>query len=69
MNATSIEVPKFHPDQVVRFMGGQGLVRSYKFEFGNWTYLVEMAMGLEPDFGRVGPETMVLLDEADLCAA
>jgi hypothetical protein len=29
MNVASIEVPKFHPAQVVRFTGGQGLVRSY----------------------------------------
>jgi hypothetical protein len=28
-----------------------------------------MALGLEPDFGRVGAETMVLLNEADLRAA
>lgn len=69
MNLVSVEVPRFYPTQIVRFAGGQGIVRSYKSEFGNRTYLVQMAMGPKPSFGRVGPETMVFLDEADLCAA
>jgi hypothetical protein len=47
-------------------MGGEGIVRSYRAEFGNWSYLVEMALGPKPVFGRVGAETMVLLSETDL---
>lgn len=69
MTATLIKEPEFRPMQTVRFLGGEGIVRSYKAEFGSWTYLIEMVLGLEPDFGRVGAETMVVLTEADLCAA
>ncbi len=69
MTAICMRVPKFRHTQWVSFVGGKGIVRSYKSESGSWTYLVEMALGLEPDFGRVGAETMVLLNEADLCAA
>lgn len=69
MTATLIKRPEFHPTQTVHFVGGEGIVRSYKAEFGSWTYLIEMALGLEPAFGRVGAETMVVLTEADLCAA
>lgn len=69
MTATFIKVPSFRQDQRVSFVGGEGIVRSYRPEAGTWTYLVEMALGLEPDFGRVGAETMVLLNEADLRAA
>ncbi|MBD1834453.1 MULTISPECIES: hypothetical protein [Cyanophyceae] len=69
MTATFIKVPSFRQAQQVSFVGGEGIVRSYRPEAGTWTYLVEMALGLEPDFGRVGAETMVLLNEADLRAA
>lgn len=69
MTATIIKVPGFRRAQQVSFVGGEGIVRSYKAEFGSWTYLVEMALGQEPDFGRVGAETMVFLNEADLRAA
>jgi hypothetical protein len=66
MTATFIKLPKFRNTQWVSFVGGEGIVRSYKPESGTWTYLIEMALGLEPDFGRVGAETMILLTEADL---
>lgn len=69
MTAICMRVPKFRHTQRVSFVGGEGIVRSYKSESGSWTYLVEMALGLEPNFGRVGAETMVLLNEADLYAA
>ncbi|HEY9641542.1 MAG TPA: hypothetical protein V6C57_13725 [Coleofasciculaceae cyanobacterium] len=61
--------PLFRPMQWVSFVGGEGIVRSYKPNDGTWDYLVEMPLGMEPVFGRVGAETMVLLNEADLCAA
>ncbi|MBW4452102.1 MAG: hypothetical protein KME55_05155 [Nostoc indistinguendum CM1-VF10] len=66
MTATFIKVPKFRATQWVSFIGGEGIVRSYTPESGTWTYLIEMALGLEPDFGRVGAETMILLTEEDL---
>lgn len=66
MGATFIRVPKFRNTQWVSFVGGEGIVRSYKPECGTWTYLIEMALGPKPDVGRVGAETMILLTEADL---
>lgn len=69
MTATLMKVHSFRNTQRVRFIGGEGVVRSFKYEFGTWTYLVQMALGPEPDFGRVGAETMVFLNEADLRAA
>jgi hypothetical protein len=68
MTAVLLRMPKFHRLQKVSFAGGEGIVRSSKFEFGSWVYLVEMALGVEPVFGRVGAETMVLLEEVDLRA-
>jgi hypothetical protein len=55
--------------QRVKFLGGEGIVRHVKFEDRHWTYLVEMPLGREPEFGRVGAETMVLLSETELRAA
>jgi hypothetical protein len=65
----STDKPSFYPSQQVSFMGGEGVVRSRHFDLGTWTYLVEMTLGPKPNFGRVGAETMVILLEADLCAA
>jgi hypothetical protein len=60
--------PKFRSGHLVRFAGGEGVVRGANWELGRWTYVVEMALGIEPEFGRIGPEAMILLDEADLYA-
>ncbi len=60
---------QYPPNQKVRFIGGEGIVRSSSFEGGNWRYLVEMPQGKEPTFGRAGAETMVLLNEKELRAA
>ncbi|MBD1867051.1 hypothetical protein H6F95_06985 [Cyanobacteria bacterium FACHB-471] len=57
MTATLIRRPMFRPMQRVSFVGGEGIVRSYKPNAGTWAYLVEMPLGLNPDFGRVGAET------------
>ena len=65
----AIETPNFHQAQQVSFVGGEGIVQSYKPEEGTWTYLIEMPLGLEPDCGRVGAETMVFLKEEDLWVA
>ena len=66
MPATIGSIPKFCKNQSVWFVGGDGIIRRCMLESGFWTYLVEMPLGTEPGFGRVGAETMVLLDEADL---
>jgi len=57
---------QFLPSQRVSFYGGEGIVRNFKYESGSWIYLVEMPLGLEPDCGRVGAETMIFLNETDL---
>ncbi|MCY7368981.1 MAG: hypothetical protein LH474_12600 [Chamaesiphon sp.] len=59
----------YEQNRRVSFIGGEGLVRSSNFEGGTWKYLVEMPQGREPTFGRVGAETMVLLNEKELRAA
>jgi hypothetical protein len=59
----------FHCAQRVQFVGGLGIIRSYKPEAQSWSYLVEMELGPEPDFGRIGAEAMVIITEADLDAA
>jgi hypothetical protein len=66
MSTISIPKPKFCAEHLVSFAGGEGIVRSVSWEFGGWTYLVEMPLGIEPEFGRIGPEAMLLLDETDL---
>jgi hypothetical protein len=63
------KMQSFNRTQRVKFVGGEGIVRNFKFEGGTWLYLVEMDLGPAPKFGRVGAETMVLLDGIDLCAA
>ena len=59
----------FDRAQRVKFAGGEGIVRSFTFAAQHWTYLVEMPLGQEPQFGRIGAETMVLLSETELRAA
>jgi hypothetical protein len=61
-----VSPPKFSLGQHVTFVGGEGCIRSCKIDSGSWTYLIEMAKGPEPKFGRVGFETMILVVEADL---
>jgi hypothetical protein len=56
--------------RTVSFISGEGIVRSSNFKGGTWRYLVE-PQGREPtfaipEFGRVGAETIVLLDEVEL---
>lgn len=68
MAATFSEAPSFYTAQRVSFLGGEGIVRSYRYEAETWTYHIEMALGSKPDCGRVGGETTVVLIETDLCA-
>lgn len=61
-----LDKPKFDQEQTVRFLGGTGTIKSRHQEANMWTYTVEMSMGLEPDFGRIGAETTIVLDEIDI---
>lgn len=58
--------PRFQTNQMVNFVGGIGKIKNYRPDSGTWTYAVEMEMGLEPEMGRVGFETTILLDEGDI---
>lgn len=66
MILSAISGPRFRTGQSVGFAGGEGTIQNYKCEAGTWSYQVEMAMGLEPDFGRLGHETSIILIEAEL---
>ncbi len=66
MTPRLIKANRFQYAQWVRFTGGEGIIRNFRFEAGNWEYFIEMPLGLEPDFGRAGAETMVLLNETEL---
>ena len=51
------------------FVGGEGVVRNFTYKNGTWKYLVEMPLApAMPKFGRIGAETIVLLDEIELAA-
>lgn len=58
--------PKFRTNQMVYFVGGIGMIKNYRPDSGTWTYAVEMEMMSEPEMGRVGFETTILLYEADI---
>lgn len=60
--------PKFMQSQMVCFQGGTGRICRCHLESGTWAYTVEMALGPEPDIGRVGSETTILLHEVDIQA-
>jgi len=68
MNNILISVPVFQQSQLVRFMGGEGIVQRFRFDSGTWIYDIEMELGPEPLFGRVGAETTIVLNEEELCA-
>lgn len=67
MSINCLSEPKFNPQQKVSFLGGSGEVKQLKREADSWIYTVEMSMGLQPDFGRIGPETTIVLEEKDIC--
>jgi hypothetical protein len=68
MSLSVLTVPQFRKGQAVRFTGGVGTIKNYQSESGTWMYLLQMELGPEPDFGRVGAETMLWLPEVDLLA-
>jgi len=61
--------PQFCKGQQVRFVGGAGTIKSFQPDSGSWSYQVEMEMGPEPDMGRIGYETTVVLYESDMTIA
>lgn len=63
-----VSVPKFNHNQPVRFIGGEGTVKHFRPDAGSWLYTVQMEMGPEPEMGRIGYETTVVLSETDLSA-
>ena len=66
MALTVPTVPQFRKGQAVSFVGGKGTVKSYQPQVDSWSYLVEMEMGPEPEMGRIGYETTILLSQCDL---
>ena len=61
-----LNAPKFREQQQVCFTGGQGTILSLQADGVDWLYSVEMPLGLEPDMGRIGYETIVLMSETEL---
>ena len=59
-------IPKFETSQIVQFIGGIGKIKNFQPNSGTWTYAVEMEMSSTPEVGRVGSETTILLQEADI---
>lgn len=66
MSINLLTRPKFAPNQTVRFIGGIGKITSIQQQDSRWVYTIEMSMGVEPDFGRVGAETTIVLAEQDI---
>lgn len=66
MSINLLTRPKFAPNQIVRFIGGMGKIRTIQQQDSRWVYTIEMSMGVEPDFGRVGAETTIVLAEQDI---
>ena len=69
MIAKLVKARSFHRHQQVSFVGGEGVVRNFTYKNGTWKYLVVMPLApAMPKFGRIGAETIVLLDEIELAA-
>lgn len=64
-----VKLSNFHQAPTAMFMSGEGIVKSRRYEGEHWTYLVDMALDIKPNFAKIGVETMVLLSEADFHAA
>ncbi|MEP1079156.1 hypothetical protein NDI52_27485 [Leptolyngbya sp. PL-A3] len=66
MATKGMAAPRLRKGQKVRFIGGSGVIKGFQPEAGAWSYFVEMEMGPEPEMGRIGYETTILLSQADL---
>lgn len=58
--------PMFFRDQQVLFTGGSGTIKNCFLDSGAWLYQVEMELGPEPEMGRIGAETTILLHQAEI---
>ncbi|MFB2894638.1 hypothetical protein ACE1CI_17145 [Aerosakkonemataceae cyanobacterium BLCC-F50] len=61
-------LPRYPKNQMVSFLGGMGKIINYYPEPNSWQYAVQMELGPEPDFGRIGYETTILLNESEIDA-
>lgn len=61
-------LPRYDKNQMVSFIGGIGRIINYHCEVNSWQYAVQMELGPEPDFGRIGYETTILLHESEINA-
>lgn len=66
MSANILAKPRFSQGQKVIFVGGQGIIKTYKPEFHSWVYLVEMPLRSKQSIKRIGYETMLWLSESDI---
>ncbi|MDZ7961550.1 MAG: hypothetical protein RMY34_27335 [Aulosira sp. DedQUE10] len=66
MSANCLTRPKFAQGQTVEFIGGMGMIVKCNPNSKAWAYLVEMEMGAEPEMGRIGYETTIVLFETDI---
>lgn len=57
---------QFSYNQQVCFIGGTGTVKEYCFGAGKWLYTIEMPLSPEPEMGRVGSETQIVLEEIEI---
>ena len=58
--------PRFKQDQQVGFIGGIGKIIYCQADGKDWLYGIEMPLGIEPDMGRIGHETIVLMLENEI---
>jgi hypothetical protein len=64
--STMVDVPSFQQEQMVHFLGGTGTIKNCRQLLGTWLYAIEMEYGPEPDCGRLGSETTILLTESEI---
>jgi hypothetical protein len=59
-------LPRYAQNQMVSFLGGMGKIINYHPDSNTWRYAITMELGPEPDFGRIGYETTILLHECEI---
>lgn len=66
VKSRTVNVPSFQQKQTVHFLGGTGTIKDCSPLLGTWLYAIEMEYGPEPDCGRLGSETTILLTESEI---